>query len=218
MRRLRLRMPLATLILCTLSTTPASAAPVDTSCAPESVGVDTSRVTDSGELIWGMAWGETFTAADTLIRSVTVWRIAPEHNDLSSLKFWITEVDSGGRPHTHLVVHEGPTISVVSPDSTRPTAITYAFDPPISLPRPSIYCFWVQEICSGYADLLIDANDGYPGGHLWETYRSDFDGCILRDYPRSFPAADLVFTLEFCHAATTPVRGTTWGQLKLRYR
>ncbi|MBI1798212.1 MAG: hypothetical protein HYR73_00830 [Candidatus Eisenbacteria bacterium] len=86
--------------------------------------VDTSQATTSGDIIWGKAWGETFTAADTLIQSVTVWRIPPEHNDSTSTKFWITEVDSGGTPHTHLVVYEGPWLMVVSPDSTRPTPIT----------------------------------------------------------------------------------------------
>jgi hypothetical protein len=40
-----------------------------------------------------MAWGETFVANDTLIRSVTVWRIPPEHNDTSGLTGPIHEVD-----------------------------------------------------------------------------------------------------------------------------
>ncbi|MBI1798497.1 MAG: hypothetical protein HYR73_02295 [Candidatus Eisenbacteria bacterium] len=188
-------------------------------CIPESVRVDTSQATNVGDIVMGKAWGETFTAADTLIESVTAWRIPSEHNNPSQLKFWITEVDSGGTPHTHLVVYDGPTLSFTSPDSTRPTPITYAFDPPISLPRPSVYCFWVQEVCTGYADLLIDANDAYSGGHLWETYRSDFDGCILRDYPDPrYPGADLVFTLVFCNTHSTPARNPTWGQLKARYR
>jgi len=133
------------------------------------------------------------------------------------MKFWITEVDSGGTPHTHLVVYEGPIISVVSPDSTRPTKIEYVFDPPVSLPRPSVYCFWIQEVCTGYVDLLINQNDQYAGGQLWNTFRSDFDGCILRDYPRTIALDDLVFTLEFCDT-TTPVKTTTWGRLKTIYR
>jgi hypothetical protein len=186
-------------------------------CSPESIGVDTSKATTSGGLIWGKAWGETFVAKDTLIQSVTVWRIAPEHNDPSEMKFWITEVDSAGMPHTHLVVQEGPTISVVSPDSTRPTKIEFVFDPPISLPRPSVYCFWVQLACTGYVDLLIDAYDDYPGGYIWQTFRSDFDGCILRDYPRWIASADLVFEIVFCDPPT-PTRKTTWGDLKVRYR
>jgi len=194
----------------------ASAGPLG-NCPVDSVGVDTSKATEGGEIVLGMAWGESFTASDTLIHSVTVWRIAPEYNDSSSVKFWITEVDSSGTPHTHLVVYDGPTIFVVSPDSTRPTKIEFDFDPPIALPRPSQYCFWIQEICSGYADLLIDKNDDYPGGHLWHTFRSDFDGCILRDYPEAFPSYDLVFTLTFC-GRSTPTRTTTWGQLKRLYR
>ena len=133
-------------------------------CQPDSVGVDTLLAGDVGDIILGMAWGETFTAADTLISSVTVWRLAAEHNDPSPLKFWITEVDSSGRPHTHLVVYDGPTLSFTSPDSIRPTTLVYSFDPPIALPRPSTYCFWVQEVCAGYADLLIDTGNHYPGG------------------------------------------------------
>jgi hypothetical protein len=106
-------------------------------CNIDSIGVGTSLATTSGDIVLGKAWGETFSATDTLIKSVSVWRIAPEHNDSSSVKFWITEVDSFGTPHTHLVVFDGPTIFVVSPDSTRPTKIEFDFDPPISLPRQS---------------------------------------------------------------------------------
>jgi hypothetical protein len=183
---------------------------IQVACSPESVGVDTSLATASGDIVLGKAWGETFVASDTLILSVTVWRIPSEHNDPSGLKFWVTQVDSSGTPHTHLVVYEGPILSVVSADSTRPTKIEYVFDPPISLPRPSVYCFWVQEVCTGYADLLID-------GQLWQTSRSNFEGCILRDYPAPFPGADLVFRMEFC-GGVTPTRRTSWGELKVRYR
>jgi len=166
-----------------------------------------------------MAWGETFMAQDTLIQSVTVWRIPSEHNDPSPLKFWITQIDSSGTPLTHLVVLDGPTLSFTSPDSIHPTPLVYSFDPPISLPRPSSYCFWVQEVCSGYHDVLIASGvNGYKGGALWETFRSNAEGCILRAYPESFPNDDLVFTLVFCNTRTTPVRQPTWGQVKVKYR
>ncbi len=91
---------------------------IQTDCSPESIGVDTSLATQEGDLILGKAWGQTFVANDTLIRSDAGWRIPPEHNNPSGMKFWITKAHSSGTPHTHLVVHEGPTISVVSPDST----------------------------------------------------------------------------------------------------
>ena len=116
------------------------------------------------------------------------------------------------------MVYDGPTLSFTSPDSIRPTALVYSFDPPIALPRPSTYCFWVQEVCAGYADLLIDTGNHYPGGRLWQTFRSDFDGCILRDYPAAFDGEDLVFTLVFCKSVTTAGRRESWGQLKARYR
>lgn len=191
----------------------AAAAP----CSGMHVGVDSTAGTAVGEIILGMAWGQSFIAADTLLLSATVWRIPSEAADPSPLKFWITEVDSSGTPHTHLVVYDGPTISVVAADTSRPTPIVYTFDPPVQLPRPGPYCFWVQEVCTGYADLLIDPKDDYAGGSLWNTFRSDFDGCILRDFPRAHPGADLAFRLEFCDTVV-PVRRSSWGQVKARYR
>jgi hypothetical protein len=181
------------------------------------VGVDSTMGTVEGDIILGKAWGESFVAIDTLLLSATVWRIPSEAANPSALKFWITEVDSAGTPHTHLVVYEGPTISVVSADTSRPTPIVYTFDPPVPLPKRGPYCFWIQEVCTGYADLLIDPHDDYPGGSLWQTFRSDFDGCILRDFPRSLSSEDLAFRLEFCDAVV-PVRRWSWGQVKEKYR
>ncbi len=186
-------------------------------CQANVVGVDSTAGTVSGELILGMAWGQTFVAKDTLLQSVRVWRIPLEAADPSGLKFWITEVDSTGRPHTHLVVYEGPTISVVSADTSHATPIIYSFDPPVRLPRLGPYCFWIQEVCTGYADLLIDPHDDYSGGSLWNTFRSDFEGCILRDGPRSLLGEDLAFRLEFCDVVT-PVRRSSWAQVKAIYR
>jgi hypothetical protein len=185
-------------------------------CPGAYVGVDSTLGTVEGDIILGKAWGQSFVAIDTLLLSATVWRIPSEAADPSPLKFWITEVDSAGTPHTHLVVYEGPTISVVSSDTTRPTPIVYTFDPPVPLPRRGPYCFWIQEVCTGYADLLIDPHDDYPGGSLWQTFRSDFDGCILRDFPRSLSSEDLAFRLEFCDAVVS-VRRWSWGQVKARY-
>jgi hypothetical protein len=188
-------------------------------CHGDVVGVDSTAGTANGDIILGKAWGQSFTATarETLLSSATVWRIPLEAGNPSGLKFWITEVDSTGRPHTHLVVYEGPTISVISADTSRATPIVYSFDPPVHLSRPGPYCFWIQEVCTGYADLLIDPNDDYPGGSLWQTFRSDFDGCILRDFPRSLATEDLAFRLEFCDVIT-PVRHSSWGQVKALYR
>lgn len=121
-------------------------------------------------------------------------------------------------PLTHLVEYDGPIVSFTSPDSIDPTPLVYSFDPPIVLPRPSTYCFWIQETCSGWGDFLIDGLNGYKDGSLWGTFRSNFEGCILRAYPENFAGADLVFSLVFCNTHTTPTRRQTWGELKARYR
>ena len=190
---------------------------VAASCGSSIVGVDSTAGTAVGDIILGKAWGQTFIAPDTLLSSARVWRIPSEAPNPSGLKFWITEVDSGGTPHTHLVVYEGPTISVVSADTSHATPIVYSFDPPLQLPRRGPYCFWIQEVCTGYADLLIDPNDGYSGGSLWQTFRSNLEQCILRDFPQSFPGADLAFQLQFC-SATTPTGRSSWGRVKAMYR
>lgn len=212
----RLSVPVACVLLCLLGSV--ARGEDAATCSPDSVGIGAALATTSGDIILGKAWGETFTATDTLIRYVAVWRIPSEAANPSALKFWITEADSTGYPHTQLVVYEGPTTSFVSSDTTKPTRIQYDFDPPISLPRPSQYCFWVQEVCTGYADLLIDPNNHYSGGHLWQTYRSDFDGCVLRPGPRSLVTYDLAFQIGFCKVDTTPTLEHTWGELKVLYR
>src|SRR6266516_2507837 len=117
----------------------ARAAPAEP-CPAIIVAVDSTKGSVSGDIILGKAWGESFVAPDTILSSARVWRIPSEAANPSDLKFWITEVDSTGKPHTHLVVYEGPTISVVSADTSRPTPIVYTFDPPVHLPRPGQYC------------------------------------------------------------------------------
>src|SRR6266478_1283878 len=47
-------------------------------CQSNVVAVDSTSGTVSGELILGMAWGETFVASDTLLSSARVWRITSE--------------------------------------------------------------------------------------------------------------------------------------------
>src|SRR5213078_3321173 len=46
----------------------------------------------------GRAWGETFRTADTLVRSITVWRLALPDTDYINFRLFITRVDPTGRP------------------------------------------------------------------------------------------------------------------------
>lgn len=181
-------------------------------------GVDTSFATDNIGVLGGEAPGETILATDTLIRSVTVWRVAVQTPYGGSLKLWITEVDSTGKPLTDRVIHEGPVITVPFGDGIHPIKMEFVLDPPVSLPRPGKYFVAAQDYCGGHWGLLTNANNVYPDGTLWRTGRSSFSGCMLRPNPSQFVSADLVFTVEFCRDTTTATRPASWGRLKVLYR
>jgi hypothetical protein len=155
-------------------------------------------------------------AADTLIESVAVWRVPQEAtNDFSSMKFYLARVDTTDGDPRKIIIQNGPSISVTVPDGSQPTRIQFDFNPPIQLPGLGQYALWVQ-VCSGYADLLIDGNNDFPGGHLYQSSRSDFSGCVLVG-AKSF-AQNLAFKVIFCASGLTPTAHGTWGSLKLRYR
>jgi len=184
-------------------------------CSPESIGVNASERSFVAALD-GNAPGETFIANDTLIRSISVWRVAPEANDPDPMKLWITAVDSTGMPLTDSVVFDGPAIQATG-DGVSPTEVRYSFSPPISLPHRGQYFLAIQEPCYGYFDLVTTVGNAYAGGNLWRTGRSLLSGCILQPNPDSFAPNDLVFTIVFC-GTSTPVRRGTWGDLKVLYR
>jgi hypothetical protein len=196
----------------------AAAAPAHrlaTQCALDSVGVPLSKATRSGDVILGEAWGETFYTDNTLLESVTVWRLIP--NDYTPMTFWLTSADSLNPAIARL--HEGPTIVVYNPDSTtiQPTPIQYTFDPPLPLPGAGLYTIWVQCACAGDLYLMIDTNNDNPAGQLWQSDRSNFSGCVLAG-ANGFPTADLCFSAVFCRNGTVPTICSTWGQLKAKYR
>jgi len=191
-------------------------------CEVGTVGVDTSltsSVTHMG-VECGNAGGETFIAADTLIRSVAVWRVAAQTPYGGYLKLWITEVDSAGVPQVDRKVLDGPVITVPFGDGIHPIKMEWTFDPPFALPRKGAYYFAAQDWCGGHWGLLLSSSDAYAGGRAWRSGRTCFDpeGCSLYRPPQVIPN-DLVFTIEFCRPeATTPVQRTSWGKLKILYR
>ena len=190
------------------------------SCSPQTVGVDTSLADPSLGVgaINGEGPGETFMAADTLIRSITVWRAAVQTPNATPMKLWITEVDSTGTPLIGQVVFDGPALFVPYGDGIHPIKIQYSFDPPIALPHRGRYFFAVQELCWGWFHLLVSAGDPYADGSLWRTGRSNFSGCILAYNIHRISDYDLVFTVEFCRDMTTATHRRSWGQIKTIYR
>ena len=99
--------------------------------------------------------------------------------------------------------------------------MSFVLDPPLALPRPGIYAFFLQrEGCDEGETWLIESNQNpYPHGMLWVTGITSFLPCHLRrvDFGRDY--ADLIFQIEYCRPdAATPVKHPSWGHLKVIYR
>jgi hypothetical protein len=184
-------------------------------CEPVAVGLDTSCANTSAPLFLGGAIGETFLARDTLISSVTVWRVAAQDTNGIGIHLFILETDSTGAPNPSAVLLNGPTVRVLYGDGIHPIRFDFMFDPPFALPRPGTYGIVVQgNPCYGTVNLIADDRDDYSDGSVWFFGRSD---CYLRSFPKNYPGADLIFTIVFCSTAT-PARPSTWGEIKARYR
>lgn len=186
-------------------------------CDPETVGVDTSRGQGLAAAVRGSSVGQTFTTSDTLIRSITVWRSRDEDTTAAPMKLWITGTYEDGLPDLNNIILSGPAL-VAFGDGVHPVKIQYVFDPPLALPGPGKYAFFIQPECSFlYISLLFATTDDYPGGRAVGSYRG-FGDC---DLGRAFffdPLDDLAFDVESCRTHLTPVRRQTWGALKAIYR
>jgi hypothetical protein len=186
------------------------------SCAVDTVGLNPAWATGHDGPLLGEALGQVFSARDTLIQAVTVWRWAAQDSNLAGWHLWIARADSAGRPIPGSVILNGPTLPGRVGDGLTPTPFRFDFDPPFSLPGPGNYELAIQDDpCFGTIQILLNSYNGYPGGEVWLHSRS-LD-CLLRDYPSEFPGLDLIFQIEFC-SSSTPVRPTTWGEVKAVYR
>jgi hypothetical protein len=186
------------------------------------VGIDTAFANNSAGDILGESVGQTFFAPETLLRSLTVWRVVEQTNLGIGIDPYIVEADSTGFPLTGHVIQHGPAMFVLHGDGVHPVQFTWEFDPPVRLPRRGTYAFFLQvpqSQCPGYFDVLgreDDLENFYPEGQVWLSRRTD--ACTLRSNPDSFPNADLIFTIEFCRETPTAVRHGSWGRIKSMYR
>ncbi len=215
--RLRAGTPwLLTLGLALSFTVPQARAHAD-ACSPVSVGVDTSHGNSYFAVYDGSAYGQVFEAMDTVIQAISVWREWTINN--TSLRLYVLEVDSTATPYPR-ILRIGPTLQIENGDGVHPIRFRFVLDPPLVLPRPGYYEFAVQVAppeCDGATSLLGDTRNPYPGGAAWRHPRTDYLDCRLRSARPGDPGDDLIFELEFC-VAPTPVRRSSWGSLKMRYR
>ena len=105
-------------------------------------------------------------------------------------------------------------------DGVHPVKIQYVFDPPLALPGPGKYAFYIQiqPDCSFpyIVGLLAATTDDYPGGGAVGAYGNKCDFGGRASYVD--PLWDLAFDVESCRTHLTPVRRQSWGALKAIYR
>jgi hypothetical protein len=185
------------------------------------IGLDPGTWNESRGTFLGGAIGQTFFAPETLISRVTVWRPPNQINSVGS-QIIITEVDTTQtppRPISSAILLEGPIVFIR--DGAPGELIEMAFDlePPLALPRPGLYAWFIRRENCDQAETIIVGNNTnpYPYGIYWLTPRVTTTPCSLRPVSSGEEDLDLIFRIEFCDAAT-PTRGSTWGEVKVKYR
>jgi len=205
----------------TTATRPAAAQPV---CVPVYTGVDTSLYNWGIGDIFGEALGQTFLAQDTVITRLRVWRY-PNNRTVFGAHLWITAVDTTRtptRPIASQILLDGPTVYVYDSDPPGiPIEMAFVIDPPLHLPRPGVYAFFIQEPNCNQGEswfMAVSNQNPYPHGDMWLTGRVSYP-CHLRGVTAGGDPWDMIFDVEFCRPdVTTPTRRSTWGQLKILYR
>jgi hypothetical protein len=213
-------------ILCQLLAVSACLAASDVRAAPcaqmDSIGLGQSYNNNYSDISLGHAAGQTFLATETEIAAITVWRDCICATDPTPWHIYIMGLDSLGTPDPSLMIQDGPILVHTDGDSaTTTTPFRFVFAPPVILPAPGEYEFAVMlENCPfGPSSLSLDYGDGtdYPQGMHWDHRRQVYTCGPPRSDPIPHPESDLIFTIEFCRTET-PVRPTTWGQIKALYR
>jgi hypothetical protein len=193
-------------------------------CSRVVAGNDTTGWNSARRTFFGRAVGQTFYAADTLISRITVWRY-PNNLTSTGNRLFVTTVDTVNfvppKPITQNILQNGPVVLVVDSNPPGlPIRMDYVLDPPLALPHPGTYAFFIQrEGCdAGETAILCREPPGtYPYGTYWITGRTIFLPCFLASV-EWWEDVDLCFEMEFCRSTSTPVRGETWGRLKVIYR
>ena len=168
----------------------------------------------------GRGYGQTFTASDTLIESITIWRGAPDNLDTTPFRMFITEVDSVGTPDVFRIVNSDAAVAFPLGDGVHATPGTWAYSPPLALPHRGMFCFAVHDdlYCLDAAPFSASRTDPYSDGRAWKFtpgYSCNTLGPPFTELADS--NIDLIFTINFCDSST-PVRRRTWGELKTLYR
>lgn len=151
-------------------------AAVDGLCSPVHVGLDPAAWSTGRGTFAGRALGQTFLAQDTIITKLTVWR-PPNLPNVLGAHLIITEVNTSRappRPNTGAILLNGPTLHVY--DSNPPgelVELAFVIAPPLHLPRPGLYAFFLQTEACDQGEFRVIASDKnpYPYRIYWGSSR-----------------------------------------------
>jgi hypothetical protein len=187
-------------------------------CIPVFRGLDLRHATRGEAAGLGKSLAQVFYAGDTVVTSVTVWRVASQTLNLVPMHLFITTADSANAPpNPHVLLLDGPTIVLTETGPALP--VRFNIDPPLHLPGPGFYSVVIKDDdqdCLGFFALVADSTDSYPQGGLW--YLSPIANCTGPGRaPESYDREDLIFEVEFCVPADPALR-SSWGRVKAEYR
>ena len=190
-------------------------------CATTStIGVDTTGADLLFIIFNSRAYGQTFLATDTVLKSVTVFHpsIAGADSNDTPLQLYITTVGPTGVPNWRIQdrLWTGPLQSFPPTDGVHPLPIKFEIDPPLVLPGVGRYYFTIKEsFCTLFFTFLGKSLDPYPEGQAWGN--GPGFGCTLGLPVDEGADEDMCFLLEFCEVPTDALP-TSWGRLKQIYR
>jgi hypothetical protein len=135
-------------------------------CVPDAVGLALSLGNNERGTLLGDALGQTFRAVDTLITRITVWRPANNVNSVGTHLF-VTTVDTvqvPPRPITQGIIQDGPSVYVRddSGNPGQPIRMDFILDPPLALPHPGIYAFFLRRDGCDLGETRIVASTAVP--------------------------------------------------------
>jgi hypothetical protein len=193
-------------------------------CVRDTVGLPLALGNNERGTLLGGAIGQTFRAVDTVITRITVWRPANDV-DWVGTHLFVTTVETAEtppRPITQGILQDGPSVYVHddSANPGQPIRMDFVIDPPLRLPSPGLYAFFLRrDGCDlGETRIVASTANPYPDGIYWVTGTVAYLSCYLRSVVGGGDNDDLIFEIEFCRDATTPMSRRTWGQVKILYR
>ncbi len=175
-------------------------------CYPVAIGVQPTLADTVVSPFSCRGWGQEFVAADTLIHSISVWRLAqPAYSD-TPRQLFITD------PFDPLVVGDvipllltGSVLVIPNGDGVHPVEYRWTFDPPFALPRRGKFFFEIMADNWTVCPVAADSTNPYPDGVTWET--SPVWDCSRPGPPFDIehPTWDLAFEVQFCGAGPVGV-------------